>query len=77
MALKNKKQTDTIIQLGKTMDMDVIAQGIEQPATIDYLSSKQCTHLQGFGISEPLSGDDFSQWYNNFSSLQSSLRPLH
>lgn len=65
--------TEAIIQLAKVMGIDVIAQGVEDSAEIGFLSSKQCTQLQGYGIARPLSGGDFPLWYNEYSSERARL----
>lgn len=46
---------ETIIQLGKRMDFDVVAEGIETQAQLDFLLKLQCPKGQGILLSPPLS----------------------
>lgn len=50
---------DIIIKLANELGMDIIAEGIETKAQLNYLIAKKCILGQGFLLSEPLSTDDF------------------
>ena len=50
---------DTIIQLGHSLKMRVVAEGIENEAQLDYLVDKNCDEGQGYYFSRALSADDF------------------
>lgn len=52
---------DIIIKLANELGMNIVAEGIETIAQLDYLVSKKCTFGQGFLLSEPLSTEDFSK----------------
>ena len=59
--------TEAIIKLGKILNLDVIAHGIESDACLDYLLQRDCHHAQGYHIAKPLNGEDFACWANNHS----------
>lgn len=50
---------DIIIKLANELGMDIIAEGIETKAQLNYLIAKKCILGQGFLLSEPLSTEDF------------------
>lgn len=52
---------DAIIGLGKSLKLDVIAEGVETEEQIDYLTQRNCYHAQGFFYSKPISISEFNQ----------------
>lgn len=51
-----------IIQLGKSLGMQVIAEGVETPAQESYIVSEGCHEGQGYLYSKPLSARDIVQF---------------
>jgi diguanylate cyclase (GGDEF)-like protein len=68
--------TEAIIQLSKIMNIDVVAQGVEDPLTIPSLLEKECTMLQGYAIGEPMTGEQFPIWHGHYSQ-QTFQTALH
>lgn len=52
---------DAIIALGKSLKLEVIAEGVETEEQINYLTQRHCYQAQGFFYSKPISIDDFNQ----------------
>lgn len=54
----------TMIQLGKTMNMMVIAEGVEHNTELDFLSQLGCDEYQGFLTAKPMLADELerTQW---------------
>jgi sensor c-di-GMP phosphodiesterase-like protein len=50
---------NTIIAMGKTLDLSVLAEGVEAAYQIEYLRSRGCDNYQGFFFSRPVSEDAF------------------
>lgn len=50
---------ETIVKMGQTLNMKVIAEGVEHKEQVDYLSKIGCDQYQGYYFSRPLSADDF------------------
>ena len=44
----------TLVQLGKTLDIETLAEGIELPAQLEKLQEEQCDQGQGFLFARPL-----------------------
>ena len=47
----------TMIQLGKSLGLETLAEGIEEPAQLDSLLSQQCDSGQGYLFARPLTPD--------------------
>ncbi len=52
--------TRTIIALGQTLGLSVIAEGVENAAQRDFLQHSGCNHYQGYLMSWPLPIDEFN-----------------
>ena len=50
---------DTIIQMGRNMDMDVVAEGVEDEAQLTFLQGLGCTYVQGLLFGDPMSADNY------------------
>lgn len=46
--------------MGHTLDLAIVADGVETEIQRDYLNSKACDAMQGFLFSRPLSVEDMS-----------------
>lgn len=54
--------SEAIINLGQTLNLHVIAEGVETGAQQDMLATMGCDSLQGYHISPPLPVPDFETW---------------
>ncbi len=57
----------TIISMAQHLQLDIIAEGVETPEQRNILRKKQCTHVQGYLYSPPLTPEDFQR---NWQQLQ-------
>ena len=48
----------TLIQLGKSVDVEIVAEGIESAAQLAFLQSERCELGQGFLLAHPIAIDD-------------------
>jgi diguanylate cyclase (GGDEF)-like protein len=51
-----------IIRLGHSLDLKVIAEGVEQEDQLEFLREAGCDEFQGYLISRPLEADDFLEF---------------
>jgi sensor c-di-GMP phosphodiesterase-like protein len=51
----------TIIEMGKNLDLEVVAEGIESQQQLDFLRSRDCHYGQGRLFGEPMTAEDFLQ----------------
>jgi diguanylate cyclase (GGDEF)-like protein/PAS domain S-box-containing protein len=57
--------TDTIIGLGRIMNLQVVGEGIESVPAMEYLRAHGCNQAQGFLYSKPLPANEFESWYRS------------
>ncbi|HEV8020303.1 MAG TPA: EAL domain-containing protein [Candidatus Lustribacter sp.] len=53
---------ETIIQMARIFGCDVLAEGVEREAEIDWLRERECTFVQGYAIAHPLPIEAFTAW---------------
>lgn len=56
---------ETIIKMGQTLNMKIIAEGVEKKEQLDYLKSINCDIYQGYLCSKPLPVKDFESFYKD------------
>ncbi|MBD3611851.1 MAG: EAL domain-containing protein, partial [Hydrogenovibrio crunogenus] len=59
---------DAIIAVGLAVGVEVIAEGVETEAQMEYLHKKGCQLGQGYGFSRPIQQQEFLQWCQTFHS---------
>ena len=52
----------SIIELAHALRLGVIAEGVEDDDTWGRLRALGCDYIQGYGLSEPLPADEFTEW---------------
>ncbi|HEY0848199.1 MAG TPA: EAL domain-containing protein [Noviherbaspirillum sp.] len=56
----DKAITEAIIAMGKTLNLTVVAEGVETVEQEAFLREQACDEMQGFYFSKPVSADDFA-----------------
>jgi len=59
------------IQLAHTLDLKVIAEGVETVEVYDLLGDMDCDYAQGYYISHPIEADEIAAWYETVSEPDS------
>jgi EAL domain-containing protein (putative c-di-GMP-specific phosphodiesterase class I) len=49
-----------IMAMAQALHLDVVAEGVENAAQLDFLARLNCTEIQGFLFSKPVTAPDFS-----------------
>jgi diguanylate cyclase (GGDEF)-like protein len=66
---ENEILLHTMVQLGKALEIETTAEGIERPQDLSLIRDKECDNGQGFLFTRPLSAQDaesfFQQWSPN------------
>ena len=57
--------TRAIIALGESLNLNVIAEGVETQAQLSFLEANRCPQAQGYFFAEPMPGDVFALWWRN------------
>lgn len=60
--------TNTIINLAHSLEIDVLAEGVETIEQVDLLNQKGCHFVQGFYYSNPLPADEFINYVTSLST---------
>jgi len=50
---------DTIIKMGRNLNMDVVAEGVEEESQLNFLQKLGCTYVQGLLFGDPMSADNY------------------
>lgn len=56
--------TETVIALGKKLNVEVVAEGIESEKALRLLSERECSLGQGYLIGKPMTPRNFIEWYH-------------
>ncbi len=63
-----------IIALAHSLEMDVVAEGVETESQLDMLKSMMCDEMQGFLLGKPLTADDFGELLRSKNGGRMSIR---
>ncbi len=53
---------EAIIAMGNSLDMEVVAEGVETKAQMDFLARSRCPSAQGFLFCRPLPAEEVERW---------------
>ena len=51
-----------ILGMAETLGLEVIAEGVEEEAHLDFLAQRGCDRYQGYYFSRPLPAERVAQW---------------
>jgi EAL domain-containing protein (putative c-di-GMP-specific phosphodiesterase class I) len=60
----------SVLELGEALDMQIVAEGIEEASQLDSLRDLQCGIGQGYFFSEPMSADAMSDVFRSLEEAQ-------
>lgn len=60
----------TVLALGKSLELSVVAEGVENEEQVSFLKENNCDELQGYFFGRPMCNEDFEKFYNK--KLQNS-----
>jgi diguanylate cyclase (GGDEF)-like protein len=58
----------TLVQLGKALEIETTAEGVERPQDLSVVREKKCDNAQGFLFTRPLSAGDAESFFRQWSS---------
>ncbi|MEH7331301.1 EAL domain-containing protein [Neobacillus drentensis] len=61
----NSEIAEAVINLARSLHLNVIAEGVEQEYQKEFLLSKDCVQMQGYLFSKPLRKEEFDQFLNS------------
>lgn len=65
--------TRAVIALARSLKLTVVAEGVETPRQLDFLSAHGCDLVQGFFVAKPMPADMFERFVLERSSLPASV----
>ena len=63
-SLSDKKLIVAMINLAHTIDLSVVAEGVETEQQFSFLESSGCNHIQGYLLSRPMSAEAITALLN-------------
>lgn len=69
---ENQKIVEMTVNLAHTLGLSVVAEGIEDEATLDHLRLLSCDVAQGYHIARPMPVEDFIGWLEDYHRRQNS-----
>lgn len=63
---KNKAVVKTMITLANNLELDVIAEGVETKAQVDFLREQDCKLVQGYRYFKPMASYDIEDYFNGY-----------
>ena len=76
-ARHNASLVEAAVLLGKTLNMEVIAEGVESLEMAEQLAGYGCQLCQGFYFAKPMSEADFSLWYKGYDNKRNIIGTKH
>ena len=73
---ESDRARDTVrhmIDLGHDLGMEMVAEGVEEQAQLEFLETVGCDVIQGFYFSAPMAAIKFMQWLADYPSYMSNL----
>jgi diguanylate cyclase (GGDEF)-like protein len=67
----NTRVVQAIIAMGRAMDLEVVAEGVETDQQYAILRRLECDLVQGFFIAKPMPADEFRRWCEGHEDTQS------
>jgi len=74
---RNAAIVRTTIELAHNMDLDVVAEGVEDEKTLRQLSDAGCEQAQGYFLSKPVSSGELLAWCRDYQPVSYRERRKH
>jgi EAL domain-containing protein (putative c-di-GMP-specific phosphodiesterase class I) len=66
---KNAAITTAILQLARSLNLKVVAEGVETEAELAFFQRHQCDEIQGYWFSPPVSAESFAELLSTGKNL--------
>ncbi|GIJ65563.1 putative bifunctional diguanylate cyclase/phosphodiesterase [Virgisporangium ochraceum] len=72
---RDRALVTSAVQLGHALDLEVVAEGVEDLDTYTHLTREGCNLIQGYYVSRPLPADAFATWLRDHEVIPASRAP--
>lgn len=72
---QDREIVQSVIKLARSLDKEVVAEGVEDLACLDILKQMKCEKIQGYYYAKPMKFDAFTAWLNTFE-LSRKILPV-
>ena len=74
---ENRSITSTIISLAKSLDLSIVAEGVETEEQLEFLSLHQCDEVQGYLFSPPVPQRTFEEMMSQDNDMVFNVKVQH
>jgi diguanylate cyclase (GGDEF)-like protein len=67
---QNEAIVSTTVKLAHSLELDVVAEGVENEETLRFLAGTGCEQAQGFFLSKPVDPEAFGQWLEDYKPVR-------
>ncbi|HYD96955.1 MAG TPA: EAL domain-containing protein [Noviherbaspirillum sp.] len=71
---KSQVIADSVLALGRSLNLQVVGEGIESGEVVDYLRAHGCDEAQGYYFSRPMAANEFAAWYRGGRAERRALQ---
>nr|WP_295470003.1 EAL domain-containing protein [Mesorhizobium sp.] len=71
-SVKQRRLVESIIEIGKSLDIEIVAEGVETMKHAEILREIGCDYLQGFAFAKPMSAQDIERFVLSHRSRKAS-----
>ena len=65
-----------IINMGKSLEMPLVAEGVETQEQLTFLQQQGCDFIQGYLVSKPLPFDQFCDFYSHYQGIPKTVEDV-
>jgi diguanylate cyclase (GGDEF)-like protein/PAS domain S-box-containing protein len=59
----NSVIASTVLALGKSLELDIVAEGVENEEQVKFFKQNNCDEMQGYFFGRPMSNEDFQRFF--------------
>ncbi len=72
----DRKIVESTLSMAHSLDLEVVAEGVERPEQAALLNELGCDIGQGYGFAKPMPADDFVSWFQARAPRRPALRTV-
>lgn len=69
---RTRSYLSAIVHFGRSLGLRVVAEGVQDAATLDFLVALDCDLVQGYHISRPINAEEIDRWLHSNTPPQTA-----